>query len=374
MSTNNRPIAMKSLTPYFVLLITLLAPSASQGANIVLRERATQHGPIIRLGDIADIAAATPAEMHDLTSTPLFAAPAPGTQQFLHVSQVRELLLARGIRLENTSLRGAKVVQIGSTTITTTKRSTTQLATKSRQEIERLVQQAIKSYLQSTTNHLDWRVEVVLEQDELQQFAHITENLQAHGQRHTHSGRQRFTFTTNNSDQNQKQNKNLAITAKIAKLQSVVVVKHRIEKGQLVRTADVEIRQREGNLPSESFVNLEQAIGKEAKRALRAEEILQQSHVRAPWQVKRGESVNVYVRTGGIVVRTRAIASENGAVGDLISVELPGDNSRNNSRNKKQLDASVSGPGEVTVFATGGQTIDFASLNRAANRAANQRR
>jgi len=48
---------MKSFTYYLALLITLLANFPSQGADLVLRERATQHGAIIRLGDIADIGA-----------------------------------------------------------------------------------------------------------------------------------------------------------------------------------------------------------------------------------------------------------------------------------------------------------------------------
>ncbi len=341
---------MKSHTPYLVLLLALLAPATSRGADIVLREHATQHGPIIRLGDIADISAATSAEMHDLTHTPLLAAPAPGTLQFLDASQVRELLLARGIRLQHTTLQGAKIVQIGSATQTPTTGNRPTPVKKSNQELTLLVQQAIKTHLQTTTQHSQWRVEVVLQQDELHQLAASSDNLKANGGRPKQTGRQRFTLSTDNHDQP------ITVYAKIAKQQTVVVVKRPIERGRLVRAADIELRLREGKLPSESLVDLQLAIGKEAKRSLRTDQILQQSHVRAPWQVRRGESVNVYVRTGGIVVRTRAVARENGAAGDLISVELPKD--------KKRLDASVSGPGEVTVYATGGQATDFASLNR----------
>ena len=148
----------------------------------------------------------------------------------------------------------------------------------------------------------------------------------------------------------------LGIFATITQIQPAVVLLRRIERGQIIRRADVEIRQREGNLPSDSLGTLEQVIGNAAQRTLSSESIVQASHIRAPWQVHRGETVHVFVRTGGIVVRTRAVAKENGAMGELIVVETIED--------KQKLNVSVSGPSEVTVYATGGQTTDFASLQR----------
>ena len=132
-----------------------------------------------------------------------------------------------------------------------------------------------------------------------------------------------------------------------------------VERGQLVRASDIEIRDQEGNLSSQSLVDLDRAIGKEAIRTLRPESVVRESDLRAPWQIRKGETVSVVVRTGGIAVGTRAIAKQNGAMGDLISVETIADK----PADKQRLNVSVSGPGEATIFATGIRTTDYASLN-----------
>ncbi len=341
---------MKSLTYTYALLLLLLVHPTSRGAELVLRERATQQSAIIRLGDIADISAASPAELKLLASTPLLPAPAPGTQQFLSLAQVRDLLIARGVQIDQLTIQGAHTVEIGAATKQTEsqqKPATTQLT---HQEVELRVQQAIEQHLQNNTNVGRWRVEVSLNGGQVTKIAELGADFKVRGQRQLRSGRQRF-FLNGGED-----SKDVLVTAKITKFQSVVVVRQRIEREQLVRASDVEMIEREGNLPSGSLTDIEQVVGKVAQRSLRPEDIVQKNHLRAAWQVRRGEVVSVHVRSGGIVVRTRAVAKENGAMGDLIFVEL--------LENKKRLAVSVSGPAEVAVHATGGRATDYASLNR----------
>lgn len=344
---------MKLPATLIVLLIALLAASSSQAADLVLRERATQQGAIIRLGDLADISASSSTEVAGLANTPLLPSPAAGTQQFLNVSQVRELLVARGIPVNQLNFRGASVIAIGASTERPKVEVAVKLTKKTRQEIELRVQKAIARYLQSTTSNIRWSVEVVLTIDQTQKIASFEQELVVRGARQPRSGRARFLVST------ESQPHEITVTAQVAKIQPVVVVKQSIERGQLIRMADVEVREREGNLPNGSLDDLQRVIGKEAQRAMRPTEIVLQNHLRAPLQVRRGETVNVFVRTGGVVVRSRATAKENGALGDLITLET--------LEGKKRLDASVSGPGEVTLYATGGRTTDYASLNREAN-------
>ncbi len=366
---------MKSLAYYFALLLTLLAHSSSQGVELMLRERATQQGAIVRLGDIADISNVSSAERRILTSTPLLPAPAPGTQQFLSVAQVRELLVARGLQMDQLTIKGARIVEIGSVATSTTKRPTTKQITKNDESLATTkltfqaanlrVQQAIERHMHQNTSKRDtskknthagrWRVEVTLNQNQIDKIAGLAKNFVARGQRPIRwgkgrSGKQRFFLSDGDDD------KKFLVTATITQIQSVVVVRQRIEREQLVRAIDVEILEREGILPSGSLTELEQVVGKVAQRSLRPDDILQKNHLRAAWQVRRGETVSVFVRTGGIVVRTRAIAKENGAMGDLLSVEM--------LEGKKRLAVSVSGPGEVVVHATGGRATDYASLRR----------
>jgi len=344
---------MKSLANSLALLAALLTTSPCEGADLVLRERATQHGAVIRLGDVADISTASSTELSRLANTPLLPAPAEGTQQFLNVSQIRELLAARGILLNRLSFRGAKVVEIGAAAKPLKVDAKAMPPKQSRQEVELRVQRAIERHLQSGSKESRWRVDLLLDKGNLVDVAHLEEELLVRGRPQPRSGRERFFLRDGENKQE------FAVTADVAKIQSVVMVKHRIERGQLIRASDVELRKQAGNVPSGSLIDLQQVIGTEAQRALRPDVIVQKSHIRRALQVRRGETVNVFVRTGGVAVRTRAIAKANGAMGDLIALE--------SLEGKKRLDASVSGPGEVTLYAAGAQATDYASLHRDAS-------
>ena len=106
---------MKSIATTIAIasLTTLLVQASSQAADIVLRQRVTRQGAMVRLGDIADIVADTVSERNGLASTPLLPAPVRGTMQYLNVSQIRDLLTARGVRLDRLRISGATVVELG---------------------------------------------------------------------------------------------------------------------------------------------------------------------------------------------------------------------------------------------------------------------
>ncbi len=348
---------MKSLAIHFALLLTLLITSTGQGAELLLRERASEHGAIVRLGDIADISAASTMEVRSLSNTPLFPAPAAGTRQFLSLAQVRDLLVARGIQMDSLSIKGARTVEIGANIVQTVASTKTDEPQISRHEIELRVQQTILEHVQDvSTGEGEWRVEVLLNEKETLEVSALGVSLAVRGQRQLRSGRQRFYLSSMQHLSDMKRGKEVYVMATLTQVQSVVVVQQQIERGNIVRESDVKIIEREGKLPSGSLTRLEQVVGQVAQRSLRPKTILQKNHIRAAWQVRRGETVSVFVRTGGIVVRTRAVAKQDGAMGDLITVEMP--------ENKKRLSVSVSGPGEVAIHATGGRTTDYASLDR----------
>jgi|GEM_PF-1985835 len=366
---------MKSISSSLALLTAFLATATGFGADLVLREKATQHGAIIRLGDIADISAESPAEMKSLAGIPLLPAPSLGTQQFLSVAQIRDLLTSRGVRLNQLDLQGALVVELGAASQSTRSKPDPRVPSPqnssphrrhfqkpqlpgsgqtqpplTQAELTQSIQLAIEQYVIATTHHDKWRVEVLLDKRVIQRISKLTGALQAGGPSKIRQGRQRFLLSGSSGSSQ------LPVFASVVKIQSVVVAKQEIERGQIVHRTDVEIREREGNLPSNSLTDIQWVLGKEAQRVIRAEQVLLVNQVRAPMQVQRGETVNVFVRTGGIVVRTRAIAKEAGAMGDLIALET--------LEGKRRLDGSISGPGEVNIYATGGRATDYASLSR----------
>ena len=220
---------MKSFAHALAVLITLLATSSSAGAELVLRERATQHGAVVRLGDLADISAASSTETTGLANTPLLPAPAAGTSLFLNVAQLRELLLARGIRLDQLDFRGAQVVEIGNATAPPDLEAKAMPAPPTPQEVERRVERAIERHLQDSTGGGRWRVAVLIDKRRVLDIAALADELTVRGRPQPRSGRERFFVSTANQPQE------LAVTADVTRIQSAVVVKRPIDRGALVR-------------------------------------------------------------------------------------------------------------------------------------------
>src|SRR3954452_17194507 len=86
----------------------------STAGEIVLRSQATARGPVVRLGDVADIKGGAGQSTEELVAMPLMPAPTSGGSQFLRGSQLRDLLAARSTSLNGWRIGGAEAVEIKS--------------------------------------------------------------------------------------------------------------------------------------------------------------------------------------------------------------------------------------------------------------------
>ena len=331
-----------------LLLTSWVLPARS--ANILLREQATHSGAVVFLGDVADISAATEAEVHDLATTPLMAAPAPGTQEFLHVARVLELLESRGIDVSSLSVAGARTVEIGKEFQAANPVAVESVRQLTPIELEKAIVEAITIHLIDRTGHRDWQVQVNLNASELRDLAKLGTDLAATAGKSPWTGMQKFQIAGIDDA------KPVLVLAKIDRLQNVVVAVRRIDRGSLIGAADVEVRLEAANVPTTAATNVDTVIGKEAVRAIDANAILQESQLRNPLQVQRGETVKVFARTGGITVSTFAIVQQNGAIGDLVQVQT--------LDKKERFAARVSGWKQLEVLPTGATTADYAAANQ----------
>ena len=334
-----------------LLIFASLLPSAiADGAEVMLRERATVSGPVIRLGDVADISASHSAELKNLVTTPLFPTPAPGTHQFLQRAQIVDLLMSRGIATESLRFGGAMVVEIGKPLDSERngQQTLTRHTTRSSADIETSLEMAIANYLADRSTHAQWKVELELQESDFTTLAGWGTDLVIEGAKHPRSGRQRFLISIPGNS------KSLRVYATVTKVHQLIFARRLIERGSLVRASDLELRRFEGTAPSLALVDMKQAVGMEATRVISADSILSESHLNAPMLVKRGETVSVLARTGGITVKTMAVARQNGAKGDLVQVE---------SLDKKQrYAASVTGNRRLEVYPTGVSVGDYARV------------
>ena len=100
---------MKQLS---TILLLLLSIPATHAAELSLRESVRTHGPLVLLGDIAEIHAKHSVEAAELTAMDLFPAPAAGEKRVLRLREVQDLLAVRGINLAEHRFSGVSQVTI----------------------------------------------------------------------------------------------------------------------------------------------------------------------------------------------------------------------------------------------------------------------
>jgi flagella basal body P-ring formation protein FlgA len=303
--TTNTPLHRFPPTVLLLALaIALQGNLASEAAEIVLRQRVTLQGPVVRLGDVADLSASTDARLQELVATPLLPAPAPGTRKYLRTAQVRDLLEARGISLVGITFHGPERVAIWTPAVRapgTLSKSKPSLAKSSSANAN-----AVHRAGSGPTSP-----------------------------RHAQRDRPEQVKPTEPTE-------------------SVVVLVRPVERGMLVRAADVEVRSLEGRGPFRAIRSRDRAVGMMARQSLRPGLLLLDSHIQAPRLVERGETVSVFARTAGIQVRVHAIAKQHGSLGDLIQVET--------ADRRKRFMARVTGLRELEVFATGAMVAEHTTL------------
>jgi flagella basal body P-ring formation protein FlgA len=93
----------------------MLLAFAGEAAEVTLRARSIVRGPLVRLGDISDIADADPGIVRQLGGLPLFPAPAADKQRLISRQEVQQLLVMHEISLRAVKLAGADEVSVSST-------------------------------------------------------------------------------------------------------------------------------------------------------------------------------------------------------------------------------------------------------------------
>jgi flagellar basal body P-ring formation protein FlgA len=129
---------------------------------------------------------------------------------------------------------------------------------------------------------------------------------------------------------------------RVFRLIDVPVLARSIAPGEQIVAADVQtISLRAERLNQNYIGNASDLIGRTPKRSIRPGQPVRPSDVQIPIAVHKGEFVTVILQTRAIMLTAQAIALDDGAIGQAIRVS--------NTRSKKTLDATVTGPGNVAL-------------------------
>jgi flagella basal body P-ring formation protein FlgA len=126
---------------------------------------------------------------------------------------------------------------------------------------------------------------------------------------------------------------------------SVTVLNRSLSRGDLVSAEDVRVDRQPRNraVGRIAVVEPSEIVGRQARRSLRAGQVIAAADFARPQVVARGETVTVVFRAKSLRVTTRGQALSAAAVGDTVSVLNP--------QSKRTLQGTVAAPGLVEIVA-----------------------
>jgi len=389
-----------------ILVVLLAVASAADAADIVFRERIVPTGAVIRLGDIATVLRATPAEAKRLADLPLMPAPAPGTEQTVRAQEIRDLLVAHGLELANLRFDGANRITIGvatpaasptaqlpaaqlpaaqtqspaqapgepagrtmsprprqqtgfrqmGPTLSTTVRRPQRASLNSKQllAIKQQLTETLNGYVQQQLG--DPMVQVLdfeLTPRNAENVAVATGEIVVMTTSPLETGKQRLLVSFPTADGPVR----FPVFASVERATPAVICTRAVSRGAVITASDIRLAPLTGasRVPaSETLIaTLEDAIGKEAGRSIRPGQPLTDRNCMQPVMVRRGDVVDVMAGGGGIRIRRRCTAKRDGRLGETIQVET--------IDGKTKLAARVVGYRELAVLSSDGAASSYLS-------------
>lgn len=332
---------MNKKTPFLLMLLLLASVSASQAAQLRFHESCQATGPLVLLGDLAEVLASSDEETEVLAAIELFPAPSGNGKKFVRVREIQEALARRGVNLASHQLTGSSVVEVSAVVDATERTITRGVNGVLARQAERAAIAAITKYLNEQAQASSaWQVAFQLSDDQVRALTATDRDITVSGGKAPWLGEQRFELLVRSAQESMP----LEIQAKVSLPDMVVVATRSLPKGTLIRDTDVCLQPLLRDLGvGETFATLEDVLGQETTRSITSEQPLAPEMLTAPILIRRGDAVTVTARAGGLKVKTTGRARDAGGLGDVITVE--------SLLNRDTFLARVSGPQQVEIFA-----------------------
>ena len=318
-----------------------ISPLDAHAAEIRLHSECRGENPVIALGDIATIHARDQETVDSLASLELFPAPTPGSQRFVSVNQIQDMLFRRGVNLAEHRLSGSsRVTVLGPENEAGTEKPDAPSTAVSNRATD-AVSQAVARYLSENASATQpWIVNLKLDEQQVRLATAVRSSISVRGGVAPWTGPQRFEITVDSAGEPAT----FQVDSEVSLPPNVVVAARALSRGKVILPADVRLQPvsaTDGS--SERFFSLDEVIGLEVSSAIAAGRPLSRKAVRQPLLVRRGDVVTVFSRAAGISVRVIARARDDGSLGDAVAVESMLD--------RKVYYARVSGLRQADVFA-----------------------
>jgi flagellar basal body P-ring formation protein FlgA len=310
-------------------------------AELRLRAQCSPAGPVVTLGDVAEICSTDARQAAALAAVEMFPAPPAPEQRVVRLREIQDLLLLRGMNLAEHQFSGASEVTIQTVTARPQTPSARPVAAAAVQRIKRRLSEALLKYLgEQSGNSQGWSIDFALTEAQARSFADPVLPLHVAGGCAPWTGSQKFDVSIDNP----KGPMHASIDVEVHTIAPVVVAIRPLARGAVIGEGDVSLQQiAAAEKTAGTLHSINEAIGHEMIRAVAVGSPVSADSLRAPLAVRRGDVVTVYAQAGGIRIRTNARARDEGSVGELVAVESLLDRATYFTR--------VSGIREVEVYA-----------------------
>lgn len=356
-ATNPRSLARLSPHAMAMALASVVGLAAPAGADSVrLRDKATCPGPKVVLAQVATLEGPEAQALADMTVADL----APGGAATITLDSVRLAMARRNVHWGRVSLGGFAQCSIVPPVSVTSEVSPANLDASGPSPV--LANPAAAVEASASTTLRDRLTEalatlaslpvadlrVTLSPADLRTLAGIdmvaSDRFEFEPQSATGLGRVPVMIRRWRSGRTAE---SFRVTPEVTRRVKAVVVVSAIARGEAIDVADVELQDcHTAQASTAHFNDVSRVVGQTSVTALKPGTIVGEQHLRSPVVVRRGDLLTVRCVAGALVVKTVARATQDAAVGEVIS-----------ARNERSRDAAgalsvrITGPGEAVVDA-----------------------
>ena len=132
------------------------------------------------------------------------------------------------------------------------------------------------------------------------------------------------------------------VTAQVRQFMDIAVSTRPLPRNSIIGANDVHLMELDViRLNGDYFLQLSDVIGKQVRRPIGSDQVINSRMIEAALAIKRGDHVSLESRRGSLVIRTQGIALEDGNLNQQIRVQ--------NEQSGNEVRAIVIAPGKVQV-------------------------
>lgn len=290
---------------FIIFFVNYFFTFGNEKVDIVLKDKVIVLGPVVTLGEIADIKCADEELRESLSEIAIANSPIPLKSRIIKQIYVFNRLKHNRFDVTNMTLSGSEKVII---------------SIDVKEISEKEIFEFVLNYLENKLPYRPEEREIIIKKRIANIFAPSRElHLEIIERR---IGIMKGSFQINVGIYSGKRlYKSILVPVKVRTFEEVVSVKEGINGGSVVRKEDLIVERKETTILGDKIIyNIDDAVGKKAKISIKKGEVLKSNILENIPVIQRGEFVTIAVLKGDVLVKVPGKAMQDGNVDDFIRV------------------------------------------------------